>query len=189
MTAIPEQLLFGRSMTRRGNRDRYGAPANTFPTRDGAWVHIVVSGDASFRALGGAMGRPGLADDARFADNTARMVNVESLEQDIKAWTTTLTAAELLDELQRIGVPCAKVASIADLVGQPHVAHRGQILEMRHPKAGKVPMQGFAIRFDTSPMQLRHPPPMLGEHTSAILEEWLALTPAEIDRLRASGVV
>ena len=51
MTAIPEQMLLGRTMTRRGNRDRYGAPANTFPTSDGAWVHLAVAGDPMFRAL------------------------------------------------------------------------------------------------------------------------------------------
>ena len=80
MTAIPEQMLFGRTMTRRGNRDRYGAPANTFPTSDGAWVHLAVAGEPMFRALCNAMGRPALADDPRFKDNTARMENVEELE-------------------------------------------------------------------------------------------------------------
>jgi crotonobetainyl-CoA:carnitine CoA-transferase CaiB-like acyl-CoA transferase len=79
------------------------------------------------------------------------------------------------------------VASVSDLVGQPHLAHRGQILNMEHPQAGTVPMQGFSVRFGASPMQLRHPPPMLGEHTSAVLEEWLAMAPEQIARLRASG--
>ena len=105
MTAIPEQLLLGRTMTRRGNRDRYGAPANTFATRDGGWVHLATTGDPMFRALTQTMGRPGLADDPRFRDNAARMENVEELERCISAWTTTLTAAELLDALQTIGVP------------------------------------------------------------------------------------
>jgi len=98
-----------------------------------------------------------------------------------------LTAAELLRELEAIGIPSAKVASVSDLVGHPHLQHRNQILEMNHPKAGTVPMQGFSVRFGDSPMQLRHPPPMLGEHTGDILVEWLGMTPDEVDRLRASG--
>ena len=189
MTAIPEQMLLGRTMTRRGNRDRYGAPANTFPTREGAWVHLVTAGEPMFRALAATMGRVEVADDPRFRDNSARMANVEELEKIVSGWTGTLTAEELLSALHAIGVPSAKVASVAEIVEHPHLADRGQILNMEHPKAGTVPMQGFSVRFGESPMQLRHPPPMLGEHTGAVLEEWLAMTPDQIAGLRANGAV
>jgi crotonobetainyl-CoA:carnitine CoA-transferase CaiB-like acyl-CoA transferase len=189
MTAIPEQKLLGRAMTRHGNRDRYGAPANTFPTNDGAWVHLVVAGEPMFRALAAAMGQPALADDARFQDNTARMQNVEELERLITNWTTTLTAADLLGQLQAIGVPSAKIATVSELIEHPHLAHRGQILNMQHPRAGTVPMQGFAVQFDESPMQLRYPPPMLGQHTSVVLEEWLGMAEEQIAGLRADGTI
>jgi CoA:oxalate CoA-transferase len=189
MTAIPEQMLLGRTMTRRGNRDRYGAPANTFPTRDGAWVHLVTAGEPMFRALAATMGCAEIADDPRFGDNTSRMENVEELERIVSGWTATLTAEQLLNVLHAIGVPSAKVASVADIVEHPHLFHRGQIINMEHPKAGTVPMQGFSVRFGESPMQLRHPPPMLGEHTSTVLGEWLAMTPDQIEKLRTSGAV
>ncbi|HEX4986110.1 MAG TPA: CoA transferase [Burkholderiales bacterium] len=187
MTAIPEQKLLGRTMKRYGNRDRYAAPANTFPTRDGAWVHLVAAGDAMFAPLARLMGRPELPADPRFRDNDSRMRNVEALEQLISGWTRTLAAEELLDRLREAGVPSAKVASVADLVEHPHLVHRNQIIEIPHPKAGKVPMQGFAVRFEESPMQLRHAPPVLGQHTGDILQEWLDMSPADIEKLRASG--
>jgi crotonobetainyl-CoA:carnitine CoA-transferase CaiB-like acyl-CoA transferase len=117
------------------------------------------------------------------------MENVEELEGFIAHWTAALTAVELLDELEAIGVPSAKVAAVSELVDNPHLADRGQILSMDHPKAGAVPMQGFSVQFGESPMRLRHPPPMLGEHTNAILQEWLALTPDRITQLRACGAV
>jgi crotonobetainyl-CoA:carnitine CoA-transferase CaiB-like acyl-CoA transferase len=189
MTAIPEQLLLGRTMTRRGNRDRYGAPANTFPTSDGAWVHLATAGDPMFRTLMQTLGRPELGDDPRFRDNDARMANVEALEQIITAWTRTLTAAELLDALQAIGVPSAKVARVSELVESAHLAHRGQILAVQHPKAGTVPMQGFSVQFAESPMRLRHAPPTLGQHTDEVLAEWLALATDRIAELRDHGVV
>jgi crotonobetainyl-CoA:carnitine CoA-transferase CaiB-like acyl-CoA transferase len=189
MTAIPEQLLLGRTMTRRGNRDRYGAPANTFPTLDGEWVHLASAGEPMFRALMSTLGRPELADDPRFRDNDARMANVEALEEIIAAWTGTLTAAQLLDALQNIGVPSAKVARVSDLVEHPHLARPGQLLEMQHPKAGVVPMQGFSVRFTASPMRLRHAPPMLGQHTDEVLGEWLALEREHIEQLRHDKVV
>ena len=189
MTAIPEQILLGRTMTRRGNRDRYGAPANTFPTHDGAWVHLAVAGEPMFQALAKAMGHADLAGDSRFQNNAARMENVEELEKFISDWTSKLSTAELLDELQAIGVPSAKVASVSDLVDDEHLAHRGQILNMDHSTAGKVPMQGFSVQFGDSPMRLRHPPPVLGEQTQAILTEWLDMSPERIARLRERGTI
>ena len=189
MTAIPEQMLFGRGMTRHGNRDRYAAPGNTFPTSDGAWVHVVCAGDGMFHNLLDAMGRGELRDDARFASNDARMRNVEALEALIIDWTRTLTAAELVRRLEHIGVPCAKVARIADLIDDAQIAHRGQILRMPHATAGEVPMQGFAVQFGDSPMQLRHAPPTLGAHTDAVLSEWLGLSAPDIERLRSERVV
>jgi crotonobetainyl-CoA:carnitine CoA-transferase CaiB-like acyl-CoA transferase len=189
MTAIPEQVLHGRTMTRHGNRDRYAAPANTFATRDGAWVHLVVASEPMFRGLARAMGRTDLAENPGFANNASRLENVEELEQIITDWTTTLTSSEVLDALAANGVPSAKVASVADLVNDEHIAHRGQILNMPHTKAGSVPMQGFPIRFGESPMRLRHPPPCLGEQTDAILREWLNMTPEKIAGLRATGAI
>jgi crotonobetainyl-CoA:carnitine CoA-transferase CaiB-like acyl-CoA transferase len=189
MTAIPEQVLHGRSMTRHGNRDRYAAPSNTFPTRDGDWVHLVCAGDVMFSGLAKAMGRAELSDDPRYEDNVVRMHNVDELEELITAWTISLGTEELLQALNANGVPSAKVASVSDLIEDEHLEHRGQIIHMQHPKVGTVPMQGFSVKFADSPMQLRYPPPLLSQHTDEILDEWLAMSSDQIARLRADKII
>jgi crotonobetainyl-CoA:carnitine CoA-transferase CaiB-like acyl-CoA transferase len=189
MTAIPEQILLGRTMSRHGNRDRYGSPANTFPTRDGAWVHLATAGEPMFRALTESMGQAHIADDPRFLNNTERMQHADALEAFITDWTLTLTAEQLLEKLQAIGVPSAKVARVSELIDNPQLAHRGQILDMPHSKAGTVPMQGFSVQFGDSPMRLKHPPPTLGQHTEDVLKEWLDLPGTQISELRDNGVV
>lgn len=189
MTAIPEQVLHGRSMTRHGNRDRYAAPSNTFPTRDGDWVHLVCAGDMMFCGLAKAMERSELAEDPRYQNNVGRMRNVDELEEMISAWTRSLATDELLNALQQNGVPSAKVASVSDLIEDEHLEHRQQIIRMQHPKVGTVPMQGFSVGFAESPMQLRHPPPLLGQHTDEILGEWLTMTSEQIARLREENVI
>jgi hypothetical protein len=141
MTAIPEQLLLGRTMSRRGNRDRYGAPANSFPTRDEAWAHLATAGDAMFRALSSSMGEPELADDPRFRDNAARLENVEALEAHIAGWTRTLTAAELLGapvHRRTLGEGDARVrAGRASAARTPRPDRRHAAPEGRaHPHAG-----------------------------------------------------
>lgn len=189
MTAIPEQVLHGRTITRHGNRDRYAAPSNTFPTRDGDWVHLVCAGDVMFSGLANAMGNAGLAEDSRYENNVVRMQNVDELEALITTWTKSLGTKELLQALKDNGVPSAKVASVSDLIEDEHLEHRGQIIRMQHPKVGAVPMQGFSIKLTDSPMQLRHPPPLLGQHTDEILGEWLTMTEAEIAQLREDSII
>ncbi len=189
MTAIPEQVLHGRSMTRHGNRDRYAAPSNTFPTRDGDWVHLVCAGDGMFRGLAKAMGRAELAADPRYENNVVRMDNVDTLEELITAWTKSLSTEKLLEVLEDNDVPSAKVATVPDLIEDEHLEHRGQIISMQHSKVGTVPMQGFTVKFADSPMQLRHPPPLLGQHSDEVLGEWLAMTEAEIARLRKGSII
>ncbi len=189
MTAIPEHVLHGRTMTRHGNRDRYAAPANTFPTGDGAWVHLVAANDTMFVALANAMDQAELASDPRFRNNDARMNNAAELERLIAEWTKTRSAGHLLAALEANGIPSAKVASVSDLVGDEHLTHRKQILNMQHPKAGNVPMQGFAVQFGDSPMRLRHPPPLLGEHSEEVLGEWLTMTPEQIAQLRKDNII
>jgi crotonobetainyl-CoA:carnitine CoA-transferase CaiB-like acyl-CoA transferase len=189
MTAIPEQMLFGRTMQRIGNRDKYAGPANTFRTADGDWVHIVCTGDDKFRAFAAAIGQPELADDPRFATNAGRMENVEAMESVVASWTAGAPTAQVLRDLAAAGLPTAKVARIPDVVDNPQLAHRGQLLTMQHAKAGPVPMQGFAVQFADSPMQLRHPPPVLGQHTAEVLEDWLAASPERIAGLRSRKVI
>ena len=50
-------------------------------------------------------------------------------------------------------------------------------------------MQGFSVHFGDSPMRLQHPPPMLGQHSEEVLEEWLALSAAQVCGLRKDGIV
>jgi len=188
MTAIPDQLLFGRTMTRMGNRDRFNAPGNTFRTSEGHWILVITVGDEKFRELANCMGRLDLLDDPLFSTNAARMKNVDAIEGIVQAWASNRTTAEILPLLESRGIPCTKVATVADLVKDPHVIARKQILEL--PQAsGPVPVQGFAIELGETPMNLRYPCPSIGEHCSEVLTEWLGLDEERIASLRERRIV
>ena len=188
MTAIPDQLLFGRTMTRMGNRDRFNAPGNTFRTSEGHWILVITVGDEKFRELANCMGRLDLLDDPLFSTNAARMKNVDAIEGIVQAWASNRTTAEILPLLESRGIPCTKVATVADLVKDPHVIARKQILEL--PQAsGPVPVQGFAIALGETPMNLRYPCPSVGEHCSEVLTEWLGLDEERIASLRERRIV
>jgi crotonobetainyl-CoA:carnitine CoA-transferase CaiB-like acyl-CoA transferase len=186
---IPEYLLCGKEPARIGSRDRYSAPANVFQCSDGRWIHLVGSTDKQFAGVCIATGRPELATDTRFATIGARIGEVEAIEEFVLAWTKTVTADQALAALQQNDVPCAAVATIAEVVANPQIKHRGQIVEVDHPAGGKVPVQGPPIRLSETPAALERGVPAVGQHTAQVLADWLGCRETEVAELRAAGVV
>jgi len=189
MTAIPEYLLLGRQTTRRGARDRYTAPANTFRTASGDWVLLSCGNNTLFPRFAAAAGLTLLLGDPRFADANARMANVDALERIVADWTGTRTTEEVLVIAARADVPCAKVATIADVVENPQLRYRGQIVTMEHPTIGTLPMHGLTIRFADTPGAIERTAPSLGQHNDEVLRDWLGLGDADIADLKQSGAM
>ena len=189
MTAIPQQVMLGQTMTRCGNRDRYSAPANAFQTSDGSWILLIAGNDVHFPRVVKATGLTHLLDDPRFKTIPSRLANAESLEAILGEWMKQHTAEEVVELMGGTGAPCAKIATIADVVKNPQLHHRNQIIEMDHPKAGKVTTHGLTIKMSETPPTLRRPAPSLGEHTAEVLAEWLGYSKGQIDKLTEDGVL
>lgn len=182
MTAIPAYSLLGIKPERIGNRDRYGAPSNTFPTGDGHFVHIVAGGDDRFHRFAAAVGLEHLLDDPKYESNDSRLEHVDELEEMVVAWTSSHTCDEIIAAMEEARVPCGKVADIAEVVDNPQLRHRGQIIDVDHPVAGTVPMQGFVHKLSDTPADVRRPAPGAGQHNSEVLADWLGY---DADRVRA----
>jgi crotonobetainyl-CoA:carnitine CoA-transferase CaiB-like acyl-CoA transferase len=189
VTGIPEYLLLGRKMTRVGNRDRYCAPANLFRSKDGQWVYVAAANDSLFPQLLKVMGREEVLRDPRFATNEARMAHVEEAEEVLAKWVGGKTAAEVVALVRGAGLPCARIASIEEVVTNPQLKHRGMLVEVEHPTAGRVPMHGLSIHFSHTPQQIRHPAPLLGQHNEEVYGRWLGLSPERIAHLKREGVI
>jgi crotonobetainyl-CoA:carnitine CoA-transferase CaiB-like acyl-CoA transferase len=189
ITAIPEYLLLGRKMTRGGNRDRYCAPSNLFQSKDGQWVYVAAANDSLFPQLLKVMGQEEVLQDPRFATNEARMAHVEEAEEVLARWVGGRTAAEVVASVRGAGLPCAKIASIEEVVANPQLKHRGMLVEVNHPAAGRVPMHGLNIHFSETPQQIRRPAPMLGQHNEEVYTRWLGLDASAVARLKAENII
>ena len=189
ITSIAEHGATGLVTSRIGNEDRYAAPGNTFEAQDGAWVHLIAGSDAHFPRILAAMAREDLLADPRFTSVELRMVNRPAIEEVVAGWIGSLAADAVVAALGEVGVPCARVATIADVVENRQLRHRGQIAEIDHPAVGRFSMQGLTVKLSGSPMSIRRPPPRLGEHCDEVLGEWLGYADGQIADLRRDGVI
>ncbi|PSC04895.1 CoA transferase [Alsobacter soli] len=189
MTAIPEQALLGRGMRRQGNRDRYTSPVNTFQAADGAWVHIASGTDPLFRRLANAMGREDLLRDPRFDCANKRVENADAIEAEVQAWVRLHAADAVVEAMDRAGVPCAKVSTMADVVDNPQLKARNQILTVEHPRAGAYPTHGITVTLGDTPGGVRRPSPLVGEHTREVAAEWLGWSAERCNEMIAQQVI
>jgi CoA:oxalate CoA-transferase len=189
ITAIPEYLLLGKKMSRRGNRDRYCAPANLFRAKDGRWVFIASATDALFPRLLKVMGREEILKDPRFAKNDARMKHVDEGEALLADWVKLRTADEVVGLVRGAGLPCAKVATIDEVVDDPQVRHREMLVEIEHPTVGRFPMHGLNVHYSDTRQTIRRAPPLLGQHNEEVYGEWLGLASGAVEQLKANGVI
>ncbi len=173
MSGIPQQAQLGETMGRTGNSDRYNAPVDSYQTLDNEWVYISSGNDGLFGRMITLMGRPDLADDPRFASIQSRMDNREAVTAAVAEWVAGKTAADVVKATDSAGIPCAKVASLKDVVENIQLRARGQIVDVDHPAAGRYSTHGVTVTLSDTPGSIRQSAPVLGQHTADVMKDWL----------------
>ncbi len=181
-------LTTGNNPSRLGNAHPNIVPYQDFPTADGYMI-LAIGNDSQFARFCREAGRAELAADTRFATNRARVGNRAELIPLLKRLTIERSTAEWIAALEAISVPCGPINTLADVFADPQVVARGLKVEMPHPLAGRVPLVANPIRLSSTPVEYRSPPPLLGEHTDAVLGGTLGLDPGRIAALRSGGVI
>lgn len=186
--AVTRYFSSGEVPTRLGSRHSVITPFQAFPTKDGSFV-AGAGNEKQWQAFCRALGLTKLLEDERFADNNARCRNVDELERQVSAVTSTMTTAECLAALADADVPCAPVQTIDQVVRDPQLAHRRMFVEVQHRRVGPIKMVGSPIKLSRSKPPKPRPSPDLGEHSAEILSEVLGYAPGQVEALRAEQVI
>jgi crotonobetainyl-CoA:carnitine CoA-transferase CaiB-like acyl-CoA transferase len=181
-------LVSGEVPRRWGNAHPNLTPYQSFPTRDGNLI-LAIGNDTQFRRFCGVAGLAGIADEARFADNRSRLANRDALVGIVADAMRQRTTDEWMTALEQVGVPCGPINPIDQVFRDPQVVSRGLQFRLGHPLAGEVPQVANPIRYSRTPIEYHRAPPVLGEHTSAVLSELLGLSEDDVARLRDQGIV
>ena len=179
----------GHMATRRGNREDYAAPNNTYRCQgDDRWIALSVSTDAEWQALCATLGHEEAAADPRFATFDSRKRHERELDETVAAWTLTEEPFALAERLQAAGVSAGVVQRAQDLFADPQLQHRRFFKRVDHPEIGNHAIHGQSFRISGVEAGPVRSSPLLGEHTLDICRDVLEMSEDDIAEYAARGV-
>ena len=178
----------GQAATRQGNRHQTVVPYDTFKTSDG-YVNLAIGNDRLWARFCAAFDLTEAASDPRFASNASRMKHLEPLYAAMNEALAHFTTAEVMAKMDAFGVPAGPINTIDQVFAMPQTLHLGLKLPTpHHPTVPDLHTPGFPYRMGGTPCAVRLPPPLLGEHTDALLAEF-GYSAEEIAALHACGAL
>ena len=181
-------LVSGMPPTRYGNEHASIVPYQTIATQDG-WIMLAVGNDGQFARLCCILGHPEWAEDARFATNSARVVNRAALIEMLGRELAGADSQHWIAAFLAAGIPCGPVNDIPMALGDAQAVARAMVQTVAHPALGDLPQLGPAPKLSVTPPTIRSAPPLLGEHTERILLELLGYDRSYIERLATGGII
>ena len=194
--AILDWTVNGRPLRREGqphsNRNLWPAmaPHGIYACAgEDEWLSISVRDDADWRAFAEVVGEDWCALP-QYATQDGRLANQDALDAAISGWSASRNKFAAQQQLQAAGIPAAAVQKPRERVDEdPSTANFGLWPTVEHTKMGKVRVDGLAVHLSETDWEMRRGAPCLSEHTEDVLTRLLGLSSAEVEQLRAEGVV
>ena len=181
-------LATGVSPKRLGNAHPNIVPYQDFPSADGNFI-LAVGNDGQFRKFCEVAGIANLADDSRFVTNKARVAHRAELIPLLRQATVFKTTAQWIEQLEKAGVPCGPINDLQQVFADPQVQARGLRLDLPNALGSSTPQVASPLRLSATPVAYRSAPPLLGQHTEALLQRLLGMSETQIAELREAGVI
>ena len=182
-------LTSGVAPPRYGNAHPNIVPYQVFATTDGHII-LAVANDGQFDRFCEFANVVDLCKDPRFSTNVERVRNREQLIPKLTEIIAGKPSRHWLDGLEAQNVSCGPINTIDQVFADPQVQAREMEIAMAHPLTeNPVRLIGSPLKMSATPPSYDHTPPLLGEHTDAVLGELLGMDGDELAALRGRGVI
>ena len=173
-----------------GSRHPLATPFQAFPTSDG-WIVLALSWgvENQWELFCATIGRLDLIDDPRFDTPALRTEHHAELEPILNEAMRQKATSEWLREFDAIGLPCGPLNNIAQAAEQPQVVARRMLVEVEHPRIGRLKLPDTPVKLSRTPGSIKGPSPALGQDTYEVLSSLLGLSAEEMAELTAAGVI
>lgn len=180
-------LLSGENPEPLGNGHFVHVPYNRYRTADG-FIIITVIFDSFWDNLVNLLGVDALRDP-KYKTQPARLADKALIDGILNEVLGTQSTAYWVEQLSAVRVPCAPVNRFSDALADPQVRHRKMVVDIPHPQGGTVEAPGNPIKLSADNEDSYSAPPLLGEHTEAVLARVLGYDPARIAALKNQRIV
>ncbi|MER1940780.1 CoA transferase [Castellaniella sp. FW104-16D08] len=184
-----EALLRGEDPPKYGNNHPSIMPYGVFEAQDGPLVVTVGNNSQFERFCRDVIERPDLADDERFKTNLLRAANREALNPVLIDEIHRRPRALLLQRLAACGIPCGEVLGLHEALTSQRAVDGGLVQSLPHPHAQSTYVLAPPYRFDGQRPPIRKTPPQLGADTAEVLQSLLAMSDADVARLKAQQII
>ena len=164
------------------------APYNVYATSDGH-ISINIVKEVHWTALLEAMNRPDLKADPRYANNALRCAVMDEVDALVENWTRKHPRDEIIALLKRHRIPAAPVRDLREVMNDKHMHQRGMLETIDHPELGRIVVPTSPLRYHGADKVKTTPSPSVGQDNDAVYGGWLGLSPADIAKLKADGVI
>jgi crotonobetainyl-CoA:carnitine CoA-transferase CaiB-like acyl-CoA transferase len=186
---LMEAAASGKNPEPIGNASPSVAPHDCYPCKgEDRWCVIAAENETQWAALASIIGG-GMTGDARFKTVAGRLQHRDELSAAIAGWTRDKDRFEILDRLQKAGVPCGVVQTGEDLTNDPHLGDRGFVVGVENPRLGRVVLPNFPLQFTNARLTRRWEFPVLGRDTEAVLRDVVGYSAETITQLGNDGVL
>ncbi|HVY16684.1 MAG TPA: CaiB/BaiF CoA-transferase family protein [Rhodopila sp.] len=181
-------LATGENPPRLGNQHPNIVPYQVFPTADGHMV-LSVGNDPTFKRFCEAFDLTHLLQDERFATNAARVSNRQLVTDTLTPVMQQHPTAWWIERLEALKIGCGPINKLSQVFDDPHVKARNMVMEMAHSSGQSVKLIANPVKLSETPADYRIAPPLLGEHTDAVLGQRLGLDADALAALREKNVL
>jgi formyl-CoA transferase len=193
--ALSTQATYGVAARRNGAKvlSGFAVPSGIYPCKpngpnDYVYVYTSRTNPAHWRRLLEVIGRKDLIGDPRFETGVARQEREPEVDEMIGAWAKQHDKREAMRLLGDAGVPAGAIFDTLELTNEADFERRGIMQTMDHPTVGPFKMPGWPVRFSGRTPKVE-PAPLLGQHTTEVLGEWLGMNGEQVDQLGKDGIV
>ena len=169
-------LVGGEAACRVGTAHPNQVPDQAFATRDGNQM-LAVGNDRQFGECVRVLGLDELAEDERYSSNSGRVTNRGELVALVGDRLRTDTTGAWLERFGAAEVPAGPINDIAEVLTNAYAAERQLVRALTNGAGDEVPTVSSPVRFGETPVVYDRAPPLLGEHTEEVLQDWLGYSP------------
>jgi crotonobetainyl-CoA:carnitine CoA-transferase CaiB-like acyl-CoA transferase len=181
-------LLTGTPPGRMGSAHPNIVPYQAFQTADG-YLMLAVGNDRQFASCCVALDAPELAEDPRFASNSARVEHRDEVITLLSERILKKGSGYWLKRFESLKIPAGPINDLAEVFADPVIEERHILRYLPHATGGDVPTVANPVRFSETPVEYKRAAPILGQHTSEVLNEVLGYSDEDITNLYDSGAI